>query len=294
MSQSDIYLAPFPQDSKLSPFCKNRAELLTALGDGGQYDLDEPFVGKDCTYRWFPTQEICMILERFNALIFVGDDLARTIYAAINILLREDLVHGGLQQWRMNEADKALCKCDAQFTKAACVEFGVKNMENVRKNQGAGRGGQRFVMVPHAYLPLKTTPAPLSFETQFKDLTYIKPNPWQPSPVIFSFSQSSSLSTTDTTAAIDELMALALAAERNIPMLFLGPTAAGFENGVNIQVWKYQDEMMAVSEEKHFEMLRFFNLTMHAGMMDGEKFGEKVALVQAMTVINWLAMLETS
>lgn len=89
-------------------------------------------------------------------------------------------------------------------------------------------------------------------------------------------------------------MALALAAERNIPMLFLGPTAAGFENGVNVQVWKYLDEMMAVSEEKHFEMLRFFNLTMHAGMMDGKKFGEKVALVQAMTVINWLAMLETS
>lgn len=168
MSQSDIYLAPFPQGSKLSPFCKNRAELLAALGDGGQHDLDEPFVGKgnfppgnllnrqpkhkiDCTYRWFPTQEICMILERFNALIFVGDDLARTIYAAINILLREDLVHGGLQQWRMNEADKAICKCDAQFTKAECVEFGVKNMEDVRKNQGGGKGRPALCNGKHSF-----------------------------------------------------------------------------------------------------------------------------------------------
>ncbi|KAH8687862.1 hypothetical protein BGZ60DRAFT_18156 [Tricladium varicosporioides] len=294
ISLSDIYLAPFPQELKLSPFCKNRAELVTAFGDGGRHGFDGPYVGKGCTYRWFPTQEICMILERFNALIFIGDELAQSTYAAFNILLREDLLYGGLQQWRMNEADKGICKCDGQFLRTECVEFGVKNMEDVRKNQDGGKGSSAVCNVPHAFLPLKTIPASSSFEDQFKELTYNKLNPWQPSPIIFSFSRSSSLSTIGTTAAIDELMALALAAERNIPMLFLGPTIAGLGNGANIQVWKYQNEMVAVSEEKHFEMLRFFNLTIHAGMVDGRNFGEKIALVQAMIVINWLAMLETS
>lgn len=46
ISQSDIYLAPFPLNPGVSPFCKNRVTLLEALSSGGRHGFDEPFVGK--------------------------------------------------------------------------------------------------------------------------------------------------------------------------------------------------------------------------------------------------------
>jgi hypothetical protein len=93
---------------------QDRAALLEALSGGGRHGFDEPYVGKGnniqklqyshsqtqagCTYKWFSTAEICMILERFNAIIFLGGDIAQTIYTAFNILLRKDLAVGGLRQ----------------------------------------------------------------------------------------------------------------------------------------------------------------------------------------------------
>lgn len=85
-----------------------------------------------------------MILERFNALVFVGDDIAQSVYTAFNILLREDLALGGLQNWIMNEEDKERCKCDSQLTDAGCDRFRVRRMEEVVKNQGGGRKGSGY------------------------------------------------------------------------------------------------------------------------------------------------------
>lgn len=130
---------------------------------------------------------------------------------------------------------------------------------------------------------------------------YSKPNPWQPSPVIFSFGHGSSLDVTITTRALDEWTNLATAAERNIPMLFLGLPAFGLnhsagatpDNG-NSAVWKYLDEMSPIAKERHFDVLSMYNLTSQASTLDGEHFGGKVALVEAMMIINWLSKLETS
>lgn len=46
ITQADIYLAPWPTNPKVSPFCKDRARLLEALSGGGRHGWDEPFVGK--------------------------------------------------------------------------------------------------------------------------------------------------------------------------------------------------------------------------------------------------------
>ena len=43
------------------------------MSGGGRHGFEEPYVGKRCTCRWFSTPEICKILERFNAVIFIGD-----------------------------------------------------------------------------------------------------------------------------------------------------------------------------------------------------------------------------
>ena len=56
-----------------------------------------------CTYKWFSTEEICMILERFDTVVFIGDTMLRNIYGAFNILLRQNQALGALSQWEMSD-----------------------------------------------------------------------------------------------------------------------------------------------------------------------------------------------
>jgi hypothetical protein len=100
--------------------------------------------GTGCTYRWFSTAEVCMILERFNTIVFVGDELVHSVYTAFNILLREDLALGGLQQWIMSDQDRVICKCDNQFLNQDCAGYAIKNRDEVKKNIGDQKGSSYF------------------------------------------------------------------------------------------------------------------------------------------------------
>jgi hypothetical protein len=78
-----------------------------------------------------------MILERFNAILFIGDDVAQSIYAAFNILLRENLAYGSLQTWNMDAQEMKQCECDAQFLDKyppSCLEYAVTSSEQVKEN----------------------------------------------------------------------------------------------------------------------------------------------------------------
>ena len=61
--------------------------------------------GGGCAYKWFATEEICMILERFDTLVFIGDTMVRDIYGAFNILLRKNLDYGALSQWEITDEE---------------------------------------------------------------------------------------------------------------------------------------------------------------------------------------------
>lgn len=102
----------------------------------------DTFLG--CTYKWFPTPEICMLLERFNAVVFIGDDIAQSIYSAFNILLREDLALGSLQQWLMTEEERARCKCNNQFIDNDCRGHAIKSIDEVKKNEAGDRKGSPY------------------------------------------------------------------------------------------------------------------------------------------------------
>jgi hypothetical protein len=263
-----------------------------------------------------------MILERFNTIVFVGDEIAQSIYAAFNILLREDLGLGGLQEWIMTDQNRSNCKCDNQFLNQDCLRYAIKKSDEVKKNKaGSDRKGSlyfcesrllslkhlnigillRHLGIPHAYVRVESVPASISSQTLFKDLTYSKPNPWQPSPLIFSFSHSSSFDTATITRALEEWCILATGAERNIPMLFLGSPAFGLNKAPaiapregNAAVWQFQEQIAGIAKNNQFDVLSLYNLTIQASTPDGEHFGEKVALVEAMMVINWLSKLDTS
>ena len=119
--------------------------------------------------------------------------------------------------------------------------------------------------------------------------------------MIFSFSRGSTFDVEITQKALEEWYGLAIGAERNVPMLYLGPPAFGHNKPPgttpqegNAAVWKYHDEISGIAKVNHFDVLGLYNLTVQATTPDGEHFGEKVALVEAMMVINWLSKLDTS
>lgn len=79
-----------------------------------------------------------MILERFNAVVFVGDETVQSLYMAFNILLREDLALGGLQDWQMTGGEHSHCKCGNQLSNPECTEYMITSIEDARQKDGGG------------------------------------------------------------------------------------------------------------------------------------------------------------
>jgi hypothetical protein len=139
---------------------------------------------------------------------------------------------------------------------------------------------------PHAYIQVQNSPAPSAAISLFQSLMYFKPDPWQPSPVIFALGQS-----LDTASPVlREWRTLAEGARRNVPFLVVGPEAQNGDGIENVALaW-----MEEVRREK-MELLELRNLTM--GTSDGRQSergqGMEMALVEAMMVMNWLSKLRT-
>lgn len=141
ISSTDLYIPPFSDDrtgQTQASYCSTRATLLEAMSGGGRHGFEAPFSTTGCHYRWYSTLEICMVLERFDAIVFIGDGLLQHIYAAFNMLLRENIAMGGLKQWEMKESERVKCRCDHQITKADCAKYTVMSNLAVRGNDGGG------------------------------------------------------------------------------------------------------------------------------------------------------------
>jgi len=90
---------------------------------------------------------------------------------------------------------------------------------------------------------------------------------------------------------MDEWIALADASGRNVPYLWLGPTAAGhlkppgriLSEGNNA-VWHYALETAKEARARQVDVLGMYNLTLQANSWDGSFYGLRVGLVQAMMV----------
>lgn len=80
-----------------------------------------------------------MILERFDTIVFIGDESLRYIYSALNMLLRENIALGSLKQWEMKENEREMCRCENQLIKIDCTKYAILDSESVRSND-AGSG----------------------------------------------------------------------------------------------------------------------------------------------------------
>lgn len=145
--------------------------------------------------------------------------------------------------------------------------------------------------VPHLFLPVTNSPAPTSIRTTFSSVLAKNPESYKPIPVVHSLSLSTSLAWSVATASMNEWVTLADSTSRNVPFLWLGPTAAGhlkppglILNQGNNALWHYTIEMAKEAHHRELDALGMYNLTLQAVSWDGSNYGIKVALVQAMMV----------
>ncbi|KAI9833414.1 MAG: hypothetical protein M1826_007512 [Phylliscum demangeonii] len=298
---------PAQHDPKVYPFCQNRAALLEGMSGGGRHGFDAPFHPKGCHYRWYTTAEICMILERFDAVVFLGDDLVRSIYGAFNILVRENVALGALQQWEMNEAERASCRCEKQFLQPECAKFAVTSSAQVATHDAQGGHPSPYACdrTPHLYLAARAAQASDPQHAQLTQHLARAPTSYKPIPIIHSLSTAVSLSAADAAASMDQLAQLAAGYSdshaRRLPVLWLGPVAAGHLQPAgqtmargNHAVWHYTVDTTKAARARGWEALALYNLTLQARSWDGSAYGEGVGLVQAMMIVNWLSRLETT
>lgn len=140
IASTDIYIPPValhPTTRKHSLYCPNRAKLLEAMSGGGRHGFDTPYFPLGCHFRWFTTPEICMILDRFDSVIFLGDNTLRHIYSAFNMLLRENIALGGLKEWEMKESEREACRCDNQLSRPECLAYSILDSRAVRSNDAS-------------------------------------------------------------------------------------------------------------------------------------------------------------
>ena len=141
------------------------------------------------------------------------------------------------------------------------------------------------------YIPISTSPSPSNLLERFAKALLRSRDTYKPTPAILSLSLSTSLSWPLATAAMDEWVSLADSTGRNVPFLWLGPTAAGhlkppgriLQEGNNA-LWHYTLEMAKEARKRQLDALGMWNLTLQASSWDGSHYGVRVALVQAMMV----------
>ncbi|PYH91341.1 hypothetical protein BO71DRAFT_359574 [Aspergillus ellipticus CBS 707.79] len=299
ISSLSLYNPPQPADDH-HPFCESRDALLHAMSSGGRHGFDAAYTsqGKCCSYRWFTSVEVCNILRKFDGIVFIGDDTLADAYAGFNILLREDLATGSLREWDINKDQGQDCRCDSQFTSAACLPLRITASDQISAPSGGKLARRPYTCssrVPHAFLSTVGSPAPKSAYERFRRMMTRAAGRNKPVPVILSVSLSTSYSLSKAKSSMDEWLTLAQSSGRNAPFLWVGPTAPGLQkdsdDNVHATSWQYSQDTIQEAHARGMDTLGMYNATLQADSYDGKRYGEKVALMQAMMVLNWLSAL---
>ena len=265
----------------------------------------------DCSYKWFSTEEICIILERLNSLIFLGDNMLRDIYGAFNILLRGNLALGALSQWEMDDQKlcsipftspfnlvelifqhrRKACRCDAQFTNTDCHEHFVNNSTSIMSHDHLSRHPSPFfcpsaTSPEHSYIPITSFPIPpIALKDVASIFLRLKTNPSRKTiPIIFHVGLSLLFSWPQTA---DMMSSIASVLEEVAPntkykpiVLWLNPAAAGhlkppgsiLQQG-NEAIWGFSQEMEQEARRRGWEVLGMWNATVQEQSWDGSNYG---------------------
>lgn len=198
----------------------------------------------------------------------------------------------------MDQSTRDQCRCNSQFASADCAKYYVTASGDVIDNTPSIGTPYYCKRTPHAMLLVDGSPASAQVVSKFKTLVPQAPRSrYKPIPIIHSIAP---IPFTQAVAnqSLLEVLALADESQRKTPMLWIGPTAPGHasprtRNCVQ-EIWAYDEEMAKAAAQNDIEILRMYNMTVQANTYGRASFGEKVAITQAMMVINWLSRLGSS
>ncbi|KAI5791734.1 hypothetical protein DFH27DRAFT_570294 [Peziza echinospora] len=310
LSVSSIYHSPPEDNDGDGPYCPTRKSLLEAMSSGGRHGFDAAYAGKDCSFKWFPTAEICMILERFDTIVFIGDNTVRNIHSGFNILLRENQMLGALTEWDMNDAELGSCRCDSQFTNPNCHRHFFDNSTHLPPQNHLQGNLSPFVCAPassptHSYIPIHDTPISMDILIALADTLWtIEQYPREKLvPIIFHVGISLSFSWPQTVEIMNSIASVLEEVSPRAkyrPVLWLNPPASGhlkppgaILNQGNEAIWAFGTEMEKEATKRGWDVLGMWNATIQASSWDGTNYGMSVSILQAMMVINWLSRVES-
>jgi hypothetical protein len=95
---------------------KNSTKLLCANLDDIRKTLNYPVLEHDCTVPWLSALSIATVLNKYSAVIFLGDSLTRQMTMALRMLLSGDLRFGGYPIQSLSSDVHRYCACDGQFS----------------------------------------------------------------------------------------------------------------------------------------------------------------------------------
>jgi hypothetical protein len=111
----------FADFQRLKPLCQNIDDMIKTIS--------LPVIEYKCTVRWLSSFSICLILEKYAGIYFLGDSLTRHMSMAFYMLLNRDLRYGGFPI-DPNINPKIFgnnCGCDGQFSEnKLCREYDTK------------------------------------------------------------------------------------------------------------------------------------------------------------------------
>lgn len=285
-----------------SPLCSTRQELLEAVSGGGRVGFDEPFVPRGCDFRWFTTEEVCEILGRFERVLVVGDSMMRHVVGAINVLLRKDLGYGAVTNWNFNEDEMNKCFCNHQMDVKSCSVQGIYSTTSVLYNDPHSLACEHPIDLT-IELMLRFPLDPIEVE-RFKDLLSTT-KPQKPYAFIFGHGLWNDLDLQATVNWLDGL-------DKNIvehapylsqylfPRLMVTPNAAGIrkpdqwvltQGDKALQIFEHS--MREETAKRAIEHLGTWNMSIQSTKYDGVHLDLRGNLIKAVSVINWLAMIDT-
>ncbi|KAK7203218.1 hypothetical protein BZA70DRAFT_291653 [Myxozyma melibiosi] len=278
------------------PLCRTKAELLTAMSDGGRIGMDAPYMPRGCDMRWFDRGEICEILSRYDKVLFVGDSMMRHAVGALHVLMREDLGFGGVTQWNFRLDEKEACFCDGQFDTLKCGLQGIFNSDDVAKFdlQSLKCDARKLNVQNH----VMTTYPPSSAELAGLGDALAQQSSGRPVALIYSQGHHNDLDVSATSGWITSIQrTISERMKRGVgrAQLFVTPGASGpqmidrdlIKHGVQA-LQKFEIGMREIGHSKDLDVLGTWNATVQSTLIDGKHSGIKGNLLKIMMVLNWL------
>ena len=304
------------------PLCSGRADMLTAISGGGRIGKEAPFMPRGCDMRWFSTEEICDIFERFEKVIVVGDSMMRHVVGAMNVLLRKNLGYGAVTNWNFSPKERYVlsthksskfqntdipcskeCFCNQQFDVKECSLQGIYKTSDVETNDpdSLACGSGKIDLVIELMLKFPLDPTEVG---RFKAL--LSPTkPSKPYAFIFGHGLWNDLDLQATVNWLDGINAHTLAAAPYLadkgaiwPRLFITPNAAGplkpdqwivTQGDKALQI--FEESVREEARERGVEHLGTWNMSIQANKFDGVHLDLRGNLIKAMAAINWLSLI---